>query len=189
MPKTPLSFRETLGETSAQWCERNGIPPGFYVTFVRRSDGRQVRNDFGVHRRPLPKRARDDQTLKAALDDLATTFLTDLNQRRYEVKLRRPDRTNVDGRTQISTVRTIDHPDPDAEDRLSENEEQTEEGRGQINDSIFTFRRMMEDNTIPNLEYGHLVEPMAITRGGLQALVARFGLALVRRAAEAEGIL
>jgi hypothetical protein len=176
MPRTALRFRETLGETSAQWCERNDIPAGFYVTLIRKSDSRQVRSDTSIHRRVLPKRADDDMSLKPALEDLQATFLTDLKQRQWDIKLRRPNRTNVDGKTQLGTIRNTYCEAPEEEDRISEQHDQ-------ISDCKNYFAGIG-----PNLEVEGYPE-IAIIRGALKALVNDYGIAMVRRAAEAESIL
>ena len=177
MPRIAISFHETLAETSAQWCERNSIPPGAYVTLIRKSDGRQIRNNFVIHRRVLPKRADSTDTLKSALDDLKASLITDIDRRRWEIKLRRPNRTDIGGGTHMGTLRQTDPMDGEAEDRASEHEDEIERSRGEIKAMI------------GNLEYGECISESAIIRGAFKALIEEYGRDVLRRAAEAENIL
>lgn len=82
------------------------FPPGLYVTLLRK-DGRQVRDDTIIHRGILPKRASDDITLKAALEELQRKFLTQVERRGLVIKLRNKYKKNVDGKTLLSNVRKM----------------------------------------------------------------------------------
>lgn len=177
--KNTLRFRETLRETSEQWCERNGIPPGFSVTFER-ADGRQVRDDVGIHRRVLPKKAPDDMNLKAALDDLAAIFVTDIEQRRWTPKLRAPDRTILNGNCRMSTIRAMDSVGKTVEEAMFRRHER---------DEAIAACEQQFDGASASLELGDCLDAPEICRGALRALLKAHGKAAVRRAAEAEGLI
>ncbi len=180
MAKMPIRLRESLRATSNAWRERNEIPPGLYVTLVRKSGGRQVRDDTTIHRRVLPKRAPDNVTLKESLDELQATFLTEIERRGCTIKLRyTTNKENVDGRKLMSTVRKLKAvSDEDAYlNELPYNEQEILDVRNLIE---LVLEKSDQEDSFSN---------MTTVRGALRALVNRFGVMLLQLACEAESIL
>jgi len=179
MPRIAITLRERLSSTSDAWRERNAIPPGLYVTLVRKDNGRQVRDDTIIHRKVIPKRSCDDVTLKTALDELQNTFLTEVERRGYVIRLRNKSKKNIDGKTLMSNVRKMkvlsDY--EAALNQLPYTEEQIQDVEEVIGGA---FGQMEEHDNFSN---------MTVARGALRVLVEKLGLLLVRRACEAESIL
>jgi len=106
----PFSVRESLEMLSNRWRSINGIPyaSGLYLTLVSRTGSkRQARSDLVIHRRATPPREEDSALLSDALARLQAVLITDIDQRRLRLALRRPDRSDVNGNSRMGTLRML----------------------------------------------------------------------------------
>lgn len=104
----PKTYRQPWRTTEARWLKRNGLQEkGLSLVLIRRKDGRQVRDDFTINRYTLPKPEADRETVCRALSKLRSIILTNLDARRLEMKLKRPNGDPVGPNMRMANLRNF----------------------------------------------------------------------------------